>query len=334
MYIWQQETWKKLHAGKARLPHALLLRGQEGTGKQDFAVEFAQSLLCHIPSPDGKACGTCPSCVWFTQSTHPDYRLLSPEFESDSGEATPSPANRKQQISVAQIRALSDFFEFSSHRSGGRRVVLIHPAESLNMASANALLKILEEPPASVLFLLVSHQPQRLLPTILSRCHKVDMPMPSTADALAWLASQGIKNADGYLAYAGGSPLLAQRMSQEDGGQMEGIWKSLAMGAKLDPFATAALCARHGMTAAVQALQKWIYDLAGSRITGVIRYHLPYSSALQALGKSVDLSLLFELQRKLDEARKTSTHPLNSELQLENLLLQYTQIFPTHGRLR
>jgi DNA polymerase-3 subunit delta' len=88
------------------------------------------------------------------------------------------------------------------------------------------------------------------------------------------------------------------------------------------------------MTTAIQALQKWVYDLADYRLSGEIRYHVPYGNALQALAEKTDLSLLFELQRKLDEARKAATHPLNSELQLENLLLQYTQIFPTPGRLR
>ncbi|HEU4708600.1 MAG TPA: DNA polymerase III subunit delta' [Methylophilaceae bacterium] len=333
MHPWQENLWGRIAAGSARLPHAMLLRGQEGIGKYDFAVELAQALLCHSPLHDGRACGQCASCGWFAQSHHPDYRLLSPELESE-GEGAPATVGRKSQISVAQIRALSDFFELSSHQSGGRRVVLIHPAEALNPASANALLKILEEPPAGVVFLLVAHQPQRLLPTILSRCHKIDMPIPSSEAALAWLKGEGIQNAEKYLAYAGGSPLLAKLMAEESSKQMDELWKALSLGARLDPFTTAALFAKLGMTIAVQVLQKWVYDLAGSRLTGEVRYHTQQGNALQALANSVDLGLLFELQRKLDEARRASTHPLNSELQLENLLLQYTQIFPTSGRLR
>lgn len=337
IYTWQTETWNRLVQNKSRLPHALLFRGQEGTGKLDFAVALAHALLCQSPQPDGHACGTCTSCNWLSQAHHPDYRLLTPEQESDNGEegaVAVTSSKKSQQISIAQIRELSSFLELSSHQSGGYRIVLIHPAEALNPASANALLKILEEPPADVIFLLVSHQPQRLLPTILSRCHKIDMPIPSQETALQWLGQQDIKDAERHLAYVGGSPLLALRHASENTAAVQDICKSLANGAKLDPFATAGLCAKQGMAMAIQALQKWLYDLADMRLTGEIRYHAPYRNALQALAKSVDLSLLFELQRKLDQAKKSASHPLNSELQLENLLLQYTQIFPTSNRLR
>lgn len=334
-YNWHDELWGRLVQTRSRLPHALLFKGQEGTGKLDFTVALAHALLCQSPLPSGHACGTCASCNWLAQSHHPDFRLLSPEQESDNEEGSTATNSRKsQQISVAQVRELSTFLELSSHQSGGYRIVLIHPAEALNPASANALLKILEEPPAGVIFLLVSHQPQRLLPTILSRCHKIDMPVPPQEIALDCLKQQNVKDAEKHLAYAGGSPLLALRQASENTGALEDIAKLLAHGAKLDPFGTATLCARQGMAVAVQALQKWIYDLADMRLTGDIRYHAPYRNALQALAKSVDLSLLFELQRKLDQAKKSASHPLNSELQLENLLLQYTQIFPTSNRLR
>lgn len=317
-----------------RLPHALLLRGQAGTGKYDFAQHLARSLLCLNKDAQGHACQLCTSCSWFTQSHHPDYRLLTPEQESDNEDAPVSAGSKKSQISVAQIRELSGFLELTSHQNGGRRVVVIHPAEALNMASANALLKILEEPPAGVVFLLVSHQPQRLLPTILSRCQKIDMPVPQEDAALAWLQQNNVKDAACHLAYAGGSPLLALQMAAENNRQLEDLWQSLSRGPKLDPFTVAPLCAKQGMPAAIQALQKWVYDLINCCLTGEIRYHEQSRTALQALTKSVDLSLLLELQRKLDQAKKSATHPLNTELQLENLLLQYVQIFPTASGLR
>lgn len=334
IYIWQNKLWQKLAFMQDRLPHALLLRGQAGTGKLDFAQHLAQSLICSDRDAHGHACLKCPSCGWFAQSHHPDYRLLTPEQEADSDDAQASAASRKTQISVTQIRELANFVELTSHQTGGRRVVLIHPAEALNMASANALLKILEEPPAGMIFILVSHQPQRLLPTILSRCQKIDMPMPEEKTSLAWLNEKGVKDAARHLAYAGGSPLLALQMSSENNRQLEDLWQSLSRGPKLDPFTVAPLCAKQGMPSAIQALQKWIYDLIDCSLTGEIRYHEHCRNALQALAKSVDLSLLLELQRKLDQAKRSATHPLNTELQLENLLLQYVQIFPTSSRLR
>lgn len=334
IFIWQNEIWQKLASMQERLPHALLLRGQAGIGKYDFAQHLAQSLLCLNKEAQGHACQSCTSCSWFAQSHHPDYRLLTPEQESDNEDAPTSTSSKKSQISVAQIRELSGFLELTSHQNGGRRVVVIHPAEALNMASANALLKILEEPPAGVVFLLVSHQPQRLLPTILSRCQKIDMPVPQEDMALTWLHQNSVKDAAHHLAYAGGSPLLALQMAAENNRPLEDLWQSLARGPKLDPFTVAPSCAKQGMPAATQALQKWIYDLINCCLTGEIRYHEQSRNALQALAKSVDLSLLLELQRKLDQVKKSATHPLNTELQLENLLLQYVQIFPTAGGLR
>jgi DNA polymerase-3 subunit delta' len=160
------------------------------------------------------------------------------------------------------------------------------------------------------------------------------MPVPQPETAMTWLSQQNISEAAKHLAYAGGSPLIAFKNAAEGVGQMDEICKSLSYGPKMDPFTTALVCAKQGVGAAVQILQKWIYDLANLNLTGEVRYHEPYRTTLQALAKSVDLSLLFDLQRKLDQAKKSATHPLNSELQLENLLLQYTQIFPIANRLR
>ena len=148
------------------------------------------------------------------------------------------------------------------------------------------------------------------------------------------MQQNGVKGATGHLAYAGGSPLLALQMATEDNRPLETLWQSLSQGHRLDPFVVAPLFTKLGMPAAVQALQKWIYDLINCCLTGQIRYHEQCREALQALAKSVDLGRLLELQRKLDQAKKSATHPLNTELQLENLLLQYAQIFPTASRLR
>jgi DNA polymerase III subunit delta' len=130
----------------------------------------------------------------------------------------------------------------------------------LNNASANALLKILEEPPANTLFLLVTSQIQRLLPTIISRCQKIDMPKPPRADALAWLQTQQVSNAESALDYARGAPLLALQIAEE-GDVITTMTKQLALGAKLDPFASAPIFLGVGMERAIDTLQKWIFDL-------------------------------------------------------------------------
>src|SRR5690606_25289779 len=206
IYPWQKDTWNHLASMRDRLPHAVLLHGRQGIGKRDLAIAWSQSLLCERPQPDGHACGACASCNWFLQHNHPDYRLLTPEQDAAGEEeaSTAARSSKKSQISVAQIRALSDFLELTSHRDGGRRMVLINPAEALNAASANALLKVLEEPPPGVAFILVASQPQKLLPTIISRCRKIGMTMPERSIALQWLQQQGVEDAAHHLDYASG----------------------------------------------------------------------------------------------------------------------------------
>ena len=330
LYPWQNAVWQHLNQDPLRQPHALLLHGRVGIGKYDFARHFSQSLLCLNKSATAHACGECASCHWFKDDGHPDFRLLSPEQESEPEEegASAKKTKKKTQISVAQIRELSSFLSLSSHRSGGVRVVLIQPAESLNVASANALLKMLEEPATGVIFILVAHQLQRLLPTIISRCQKVAMPIPSETQALAWLNAQNIPNAKQQLAYSDGSPIRVF-VEQTQFAQLAEVWRQLALGATLQPATVSPMLQVNSVENGIMALQKWLYDLAAMRLAKQTRYHLAQVNTLQVLADKVNLSALFQLQKKLDALRQLALHPLNHELQMETLLVDYTKLFVT-----
>ncbi len=327
VYPWQTGTLAKISNKRERLPHALLLHGNSGIGKFDFSQRLAQSLLCLLPHSNGEPCNACASCSWFAQGNHPDFRLLSPEQDADDeAESTSTKkTGKKTQISVVQVRELADFLTLSSHQSEGLRVVLIHPAETLNPASANGLLKMLEEPPAGVIFILVTHQLNRLLPTIISRCQKIDMPIPERDVALAWLREQGQVNAEQLLDYMGGAPLNVIRGNGQSSQRFNA--DLFAQGRQLDPFSAASTAVAQGMELAIDGLQKWTYDLLSCLLTGKVRYHIQHTSALQALTKGVDLGLLLEFQRRLNEAKKSASHPLNNELQLETIFLSYTRLF-------
>lgn len=328
IYPWQSDIWQRLNQDDQRLPHALLLHGRAGIGKYDFARYFSQALLCSNKSVDGKACGLCSSCNWFNDESHPDFRLLSPEQESESEDdgAPVKKTKKKTQISVTQVRELNDFLSLSSHRSNGLRVVLIHPAEALNLASANALLKVLEEPAAGVIFILASHQIQRLLPTIISRCHKINMPVPDEKQSLAWLDSQGVEHAQQQLAYLEGSPIKVF-IEQSQFKQRTETWRLLSLGHKLEPHIAAPALIANSVETGLICIQKWLYDIVAIKLGQQTRYHLQYVNALQALAEKVNLSRLFEMQKKTNEYRKLALHPLNHELQMEGLLLEYTKIF-------
>lgn len=328
IYPWQEQVWQHINQDSQRMPHALLLHGRTGIGKYDFARVFSQALLCSNGGQHNQACGVCSSCNWFNDNSHPDFRLLSPEqeVEADDEAVGSKKAKKKTQISVAQIRDLSGFLSLSSHRSNGLRIVLIHPAEALNLASANALLKMLEEPASGVVFILVAHQLQRLLPTIISRCQKISMPIPDESQALAWLNEQGVANAKQQLAYLEGSPIKVFN-EQLQFTLLTEIWRMLALGRKLEPNIAASIFIASSVEVGVIALQKWIYDLAAIKLGNQTRYHLQHTSALQALAEKVNLSRLFDLQKKTDELRKLALHPLNHDLQMESLLLEYTKVF-------
>jgi DNA polymerase III subunit delta' len=329
IYAWQQTSWQHLNSMRNRLPHALLLYGQAGIGKRHFAEHLAQSLLCRSVDASGHACQTCSSCHWFLGNSHPDFNLLSPE-EIDESDVTSTSGKKKtkkkQIISIAQIRALSNFVNLSSHHDAGLRIILIHPAESLNIASANALLKMLEEPAPNVIFILVCHHSQRLLPTILSRCHKIAMPFPSEQTAIDWLASEGIHHPKAQLAYYANAPLKALD-EDENYKNHATAWQLLAQGQQLNPSSLISALSGQSVDATLIVLQKWLYDIVLMHSIGKIRYHQSQISALHVLASKVNLSGLFELQKKVESLRKLATHPLNHDLQLETLLFEYTKLF-------
>ncbi|OZA53350.1 MAG: DNA polymerase III subunit delta', partial [Methylophilales bacterium 39-45-7] len=320
IYPWQNALWHSLTQSRSKLHHAFLMYGRAGVGKYDFALNFSQSLLCPNKNETGHACQQCASCHWFSDESHPDFRLITPE-QNDSADEDVSSAKKtkkKTQISVAQIRELSDFLSLSSHQSSGLRIVLIHPAEALNLAAANALLKMLEEPAPDVVFILIAHQLQRLLPTVLSRCQKIKMPIPDQTQALGWLNANGVSNAAQQLAYMEGSPIKVFN-EQADFAHLTQIWGQLALGQKLDPQFVAPLVIAHSVEMGVIAIQKWIYDILAVKLSQQVRYHLQHANALQALAEKVNLGKLFDFQKKTNELRKLATHPLNHELQMESL---------------
>lgn len=343
LFPWQTGIWQQLQKMRGRLPHAILFHGAEGIGKTIFAEQFAQSLLCEKPVVDGYACGVCDSCGWFAQYNHPDYRRVRPEIldgedavdgdSGDNGEAgngkktAKSAKTPSKEIKIDQIRALSGLMNISTHRQG-QRVVLLYPAEMLNTAAANALLKMLEEPPQDTVFLLSSNNLNRLLPTILSRCRKFAMPLPSAADALAWLRQQGVKDADVWLAEQGGAPLAAYTQSQGEG--RESIDTFLAHLSR--PGIDGALkCAEQLQKTPVAELvgwqQRWLYDLFSSKLCGVIRYYPRYEKVLATLSGRVETVALLRALKMSNERRAVADHPLSARLFIEEMLLDYANMF-------
>jgi DNA polymerase III subunit delta' len=326
IYPWQTNDWSRLQALRQRLPHGLLFKGAKGIGKFELAMTFAKSLLCQQPDEHHFACEHCPSCHWFEQGSHPDFRLLQSELESLDGEENESGKKPSKQISVEQVRALSDFVGMSAHQ-GGRRIVVIHPAETMNTNSANALLKSLEEPPKDLLFILVSHKPQQLLPTILSRCLSFALPAPDTERAIKWLSQQGVKAPGEALAASGFSPLQAVQLDEQLGSEeRKKLLQALRQPSALDVFALAETLQKTEQVLVVQWLQQWSYDLSAMKLAGKLRYHLGDEALIKKLVAPIAPLNLARLQKLLVTAKREAQHTLNPKLFFESLLLNYCQL--------
>jgi DNA polymerase III subunit delta' len=330
-YPWHDEVWKRLDTMRGRLPHALLFHGRPGIGKLHLAQVLAQSLLCENRSNRGLACGECPACAWFASGNHPDFRLIQPEAlapaqdEAETSEGIEETKKKaSKQIKIEQIRGLSDFLNVGAHRNG-YRVVLIYPAESMNPGSANALLKSLEEPSAGVVFLLVAHQPSRLLATVRSRCHALTLSLPPRELSLRWLQEQGSKATPATLAFAGDAPLEAAALPEEEADTRRRLFDLLAQPGT-SALGLADFCQRLQPGTVVDWMLKWTYDLIAISSKGKVRYNIEQEKRLNVLAQHLPLLQLLRFYSALSSLRAIAEHPLNARLFFDDLFISYKGI--------
>ena len=194
-----------------------MLYGPQGIGKAHFAFALARRLLCLTPEQD-QACGTCRSCRLNHYGSHPDLWIVEPEQDN-------------RQIQIGQIRALYDKFSVTAHQKGWK-IAVFQPAEAMNLYAANALLKQLEEPAAKSVFLLVSSEPGKLLPTVRSRCQPLRFPLPDIHCTVDWLKNQlpAAAKPEQLLALNRGRPLSALHNTREQNNcreQWQQDWEEL-----------------------------------------------------------------------------------------------------------
>lgn len=329
IYPWMIQSWVQLASRVDRLPHGWLFTGPEGIGKRALATSFANGLLCRSRALDYRPCGRCPACHWFTAGTHPDFRLIQPEAaqtpDAIDPEAETAASTRKPSklIRIDQARALQDWLAIGAHQ-GGWRIAVVSPAEAMNAATANALLKTLEEPPPRTVLILISAEPARLLPTIRSRCQAIAFPLPAHQDALDWLSAEGMTDAAEALALAGGAPLVAIERPER-----VALARMLAADLSAADQDAVGLSARYQgalLPDVIDLLQKWTYDVAATMTGLPVRYYPNAAQALERAARGVDSDRALAFHGRLAQARRLADHPLAPRLVLEELFIEYAHM--------
>lgn len=206
---WHEETWSSLNTQyvKGRLPHAMLLEGQPGTGRNRLALSLARYLLCSDMTPQGN-CGNCKTCTLSASGAHPDLLTVMP---AETGKA----------IGIDAVREVIRFAA-GTPTLGRSKVMLISPAESLTQAAFNAFLKCLEEPSSETFIILVCASGYPLPATIRSRCQRWQLPSPSLAHSREWLlealdsGAEGSQPIDAMLELCAGRPVDALEKLQSE----------------------------------------------------------------------------------------------------------------------
>lgn len=319
-FPWQSTQWNYLldRIRHNRLPHALLLSGTQGLGKRQFALAFAQLLLCEQTATTGKICGACRSCQLINAGSYPDLYLLEPEEEGKT-------------IRVDPIRQLIEQMNQTAHQNN-YRIAVIAPAEAMQTAAANALLKTLEEPGAKTIIILITAQPGLIPATIRSRCQSIIFHPPKQEIAEQWLKSSlpTEKNSLLLTKLAENAPLRAVALADSE--QLEQRKKFFAGLAELNkrsihPVQVAENWLKCSLAEVISWLSNIVMDLIRIKSGLSSTINSDNNEFLQQVAQRADKIKLFEYLEQLYTARKkiAISNP-NQQLLLEELFYNWALI--------
>lgn len=300
--------------GQGRLAHGHLLSGPPGAGQTELGVWIAARLLCREQGAD--ACGQCADCRPFLAGSHPDFFWIGVEPD-------------KKDISVDQMRALTAAASLRSYR-GGPKIAVIAPAEAMNIHSFNALLKTLEEPSSDTYLVLPTSRIDRIPRTIASRCMRLRVPLPTSAEALAWL--NGVESRNDWpelLELASGASFLAEDYAREGLDGLDEEMRQMIVSAqegRLDLVGCAEACAKQAPAARLVWLEFWLTrSLKEAALASdlVNNNRLPW---LRPPGIETKIRAGYRLLDQLREARRQVGGPLNTQLLFEGLLVSVTAL--------
>lgn len=306
-----------------KVAHAYLFVGPEGVGKRTLALELARTLNCLAPSADG-ACDTCASCrkIAAVPSTHPDVRVIAPEGRF---------------IKTDQIRELQE--EMYARPSEGRwRVAIIDGADRMNPEAGNRILKLLEEPPAYAVLILVTHNLSGVLPTLISRCQVVKFPPLSpehVTGALRRLAGLDETQARMYASLSGGSIGRAAALATDAGmaARRDQSCELLRQLASLDDLALMGQAEalekeKEHLDDWLELLTAWVRDGLVVAQTGSTQLVINADrlDAVKSLAIQIGPAGLLDMLAAITEVRGNLQRNANARLALEVLMLRLGDI--------
>ncbi|MDM7943670.1 MAG: DNA polymerase III subunit delta' [Hydrogenophaga sp.] len=329
----------------AQRGHALLLAGPSGLGQYDLALALARAWLCERPTAQG-ACGDCGSCHAIDVRTHADLCALMPEVLSlelgwplDEGAQKDIDDKKRKPSKLIRVEAARDAVAFTqtTRSRGNTKVILVYPAERMNIESANTLLKTLEEPVGEVRFILASESAHQLLPTIRSRCQTHAMVWPDEHEALAWLVQEVTSaRAGGKSPLPAPTPAQAAVWLQAAGGRPDDALAWAAAGLTAQAWSTLPQALARGdwsvlsdWPAAQQlaVLQKLCHDLMAHACGAPARFfpapELPAPPRWTALAA---------WSRELMQAARSVEHPYNAGLMQEAWAARTRQVLAARAR--
>ena len=338
-YAWHAEPAAQLALLRERLPNAVLLYGAPGTGVFELGRAFATSLLCESPAADGTPCGRCRGCELVRAGSHPDFKPVVSEFMANvfelpyvsaDNERSGDKKKLSREVRIHQVRALTDFIGLAANR-GGRRVVLVYPADMVREEAASALLKSMEEPPEGLVFILCAEDIDAVLPTIRSRSRLVRVPLPTKEEALQFLRLKKVKNPEAALALAGGAPLAVLKDDTVPRLATKAELAVMDLLRRGDEIGLDAILRAYPTDLSVPALamllSRWSHDLVRTKSGVGPRYFVGEADAIERLAQKADASKLWDFLAVCGGVRRAAEHPLNARQVWEAVFIRYRQIW-------
>ena len=311
LYPWLINDYKRLVSLTiANKIQSVIIHGHEGVGIDNLVDYWCKYLLCSsVGLSDGFACNICKSCVLFSYNNHPDYYKLQP-------------MNQDKMITAESVRTMIDYLYLSTNYDK-YKIIQIDNSDLLNDTSSNVLLKVLETPPNYAIFIIKSFNLKNILPTILSRCIKLNIKKPNTTIAYNHLKDRNVKNIQFWLDFSYNSPLCEIQIEDDTLQQFidvlikpntDSIYSLLQLLNSQDVKYSFIL----------NFINKWITDLVCYKLTQKLNFFNTYINSINTMINSLDIEKIFYLQSNLLLLVKFQYHPLNTKLQLENILYQYS----------